>query len=47
MGKAPLIRSRKPGSLNLTGHNIDEILLIRLMLNFWVTGQMLGLIDVA
>jgi hypothetical protein len=26
MGKAPLIRSRQPGSLNLTGQDIDEIL---------------------
>ena len=26
MGKAPLIRSRRPGSLNLTGRDIDEIL---------------------
>jgi hypothetical protein len=26
MGKAPLIRSGKPGSLNLTGQDIDEVL---------------------
>jgi hypothetical protein len=26
MGKAPLIRSLKPGSLNLTGQDVDEIL---------------------
>ena len=27
MGKAPLIRSGKPGSLNLTGQGIDDVLL--------------------